>query len=203
MEQQVIEQLSGYRQIVARIHLLENYSIGNGITVSRLNQDDQLQDLHRRLRGLPSYMYLSEREQRLETTAHAYMNNYPPGTRAQLAAVPNRCMDPEDEKLLKELRGKIEKVIEARTGSRDNFDAVIERISELQDLQQQRDRIDQALEALEGYKPNYAKLLRLRYCDGRAWESVARELHLSESGCFKWRVRAIKEYCSLARYTIG
>lgn len=50
-EQSVIEQLSQYRQKKARIQVLSNYSVGAGITVSRLNEDDQLQELHRKLRG--------------------------------------------------------------------------------------------------------------------------------------------------------
>ncbi|MEB9892982.1 RNA polymerase subunit sigma-24, partial [Bacillus cereus] len=81
VEQQVIEQLTGYRDIVGRLRVLETYSVGNGITVSRLNEDDHLQELHRKLRGLPSYMYLTAREQRLESIAHAYLTDYPAGTR--------------------------------------------------------------------------------------------------------------------------
>ncbi|CAH8718460.1 hypothetical protein WDD9_005231 [Paenibacillus melissococcoides] len=91
VEQQVIEQLTGYRDIVGRLRVLETYSVGNGITVSRLNEDDHLQELHRKLRGLPSYMYLTAREQRLESIAHAYLTDYPAGTRKQRQAV-SECL---------------------------------------------------------------------------------------------------------------
>ncbi|QYR20816.1 DUF1492 domain-containing protein [Paenibacillus sp. sptzw28] len=197
-EQQVIDQLTNYRQIVARIKILEKYSIGNGITVSRLNQDDQLQELHRRLRGMPSYMYLNKREQQLETVAHAYLTKYPHGTRSQLAEMKQaRGADSEDEKLLKELRRKIENVIEARAGHVDDFDAVIERISELQDLLREKEQIDNALEALEGYKPDYAKLLRLRYIDGLSVVDTHKKLAVVEKTYFRWRVEAVAEFAKL------
>jgi len=95
-EQQAIELLSSYRQKQARLQVLSSYSVGAGITISRLNEDDHLQELHRKLRGLPSYLYLSAKEQRLEATAHAYLERYPAGTRAQLAAVPREGADEED-----------------------------------------------------------------------------------------------------------
>src|SRR5690606_27719914 len=103
-EQRAIEQLSQYRMKQARIQVLSTYSVGAGITVSRLNEDDQLQELHARLRRLPSYMYLSKHEQQLELVANAYMNTYPAGVAAQKRAVPVEVPDEEDRKLLQELR---------------------------------------------------------------------------------------------------
>ncbi|EFM10154.1 RNA polymerase, sigma-24 subunit, ECF subfamily [Paenibacillus curdlanolyticus YK9] len=197
-ETAVIEQLSNYKRIVARIKVLENYSIGAGITVSRLNQDDQLMELHRKLRGMPTYMYLSKREQELETTAHAYLDKYPSGIRSQLRAIPAQGCDADDDKALRELRAKIEKVIEARTGSKDGYEAVIERLSELQDLQAQRDQIDAALEALESYKPDYAKLLRLRYVEGVPVQEAAAEMKIAERTFRSWRTKALEEFERLA-----
>lgn len=195
-EQDAINQLSQYRQMQARLQVLSTYPVGMGITVSRLNEDDQLQELHRRLRRLPSYMYLSKREQELETVAHAYLGGrYPTGTLAQLHAVPTRGADPEDERLLRELRAKIRKVIAARGWDwpEDVFDAVLDRLSEYQDLKAEIARIDTVLSALEQYKPEYARLLRLRYVDDKHWEVVAAELNLSKDGYYRLHKRAVKE----------
>lgn len=191
-----IEQLANYRQIAARIQVLEKYSVGNGITVSRLNGDDQLRELHLRLRGLPSYMYLTKREQRLETVAHAYLQRYPAGTRAQRDALPVETMDDEDEKLLRELRKKIETVIEARAGHVNDFDAVIARISELQDLQRQKELIDNALEALGSYKPEY-ELLKLRFVEGRSPAEAMSKLGISPRTFRRWQSNAIEAYAIL------
>ncbi|GIQ63613.1 hypothetical protein PACILC2_21810 [Paenibacillus cisolokensis] len=199
MSKQAIELLSQYRQMQARLQVLSTYSVGAGITVSRLNQDDQLQELHRKLRGLPSYMYLTPREQRLEATAHAYLQRYPAGTKAQLAAVPKQGMDEEDERLLRELRSKIEKVIAARGWEMDNLDAVLERLAELQDLQAEIRRIDTILEALESYKPDYAKLLRLYYADGKSAQEIADELKISKTTFYDLKRKALAEYMYLAR----
>lgn len=198
-EQQVIEQLQSYRQKEARMKVLSTYSVGAGIQISRLNEDDQLQDLHRRLRGLPSYMYLSQHEQHLETVAHAYMTRYPAGTRSQLAAVPKSGADAEDDQLLVELRGKIRKVIAARGGDvRDDIDEVLERLAEFQDLRAEIARIDTALKALEDYKPEYAKLLKVHYVDGKPWDITAKELSTSKDVFYRWRKKAVAEYEKLA-----
>lgn len=189
-----IEQLRGYKRLVARINLLEKTPIGNGMYLFGGNDDDKLQDLHKQLHGLPSYLYLTPHEQELEQIANAYLSRYPAGTRAQLAAVPRSGADAEDDKLLQELRRKIQKVIEARGGNPDDFEAVLERISEKQELEQQKERIDQALAALEDYKPEYAKLLRLRYVEGRTPNETARELGVAERTFRNWRIKAIAEY---------
>jgi len=194
-----IEQLSQYRQMQARLQVLSTYSIGAGITVSRLNQDDQLQELHRQLRGLPSYMYLNKHEQRLEATAHAYLTRYPAGVKAQLAAVPRSGADPEDEKLLRELRSKIQKVIAARGWDmRDDIDEVLDRVAEYQDLKAEIERIDNVLNALAAYKPEFAKLLRMHVIDGQSWEAVAEKLNLSKPVFYRWRKKALEEFERLA-----
>lgn len=198
-EQRAIEQLSQYRQKQARIRVLSTYSVGAGITVSRLNEDDQLQELHARLRRLPSYMYLSKREQQLELVANAYMDTYPSGITAQKRAVPVNVMDEEDRKLLQELRRKIQKVIEARGYDvRDDIDAVLDRLAELQDLQAEVNRVDTVLKALEQYKPDYAKIIWLHIIDKLPAEDVMEELSLSRPVFYRWRKKAISEYERLA-----
>lgn len=198
-QQNIIEQLSKYRQKKARIKVLSSHSVGAGITVSRLNEDDQLQELHRRLRGLPSYMYLSTREQKLEQTAHVYLTRYPAGIRAQKEAIPIRGVDGEDDKLLRELREKIQKIIEARGYDvRDDIDGILERLAELQDLQEEVAKIETVLDALEQYKPDYAKLLRLHLIDGASWDKAIKELNISKDVFYRWRKRALTEYEKLA-----
>ncbi|MBW7475937.1 RNA polymerase subunit sigma-24 [Paenibacillus oenotherae] len=197
-EQQAIEQLSSYRQMQARIKVLSTYSVGAGITVSRLNQEDQLQDLHRRLRGLPSYMYLSTRELRLEQVANAYMTRHPAGVKSQLAAVPTHGVDDEDSSLLQELRAKIAKVVAARGYDiRDDLDAVLDRLVELQELQDTVSRIDTVLAALEQYKPDYARLLQLKYMDGLTQEQAAESLNINERTVRRRRNEAEKEFVRL------
>ncbi|WP_439412727.1 hypothetical protein [Enterobacter ludwigii] len=198
-EHQVIEQLSQYRQKKARIQALSTYSVGSGITVSRLNEDDQLQELHRRLRGLPSYMYLSGYEQKLENVAHAYMTYYPAGVKSQKQAVPVQVMDQEDTELLQDLRQKIQKVIEARGYDiRNGIEEIMERLTELQDLQAEVNRIDTVLDALGQYKPDYAKLLRLHLIDGVPWDRATKELNISKDVFYRWRKKALTEYEKLA-----
>ncbi|BFH12319.1 hypothetical protein J6TS7_65110 [Paenibacillus dendritiformis] len=193
VEQQVIEQLTGYRDIVGRLRVLETYSVGNGITVSRLNEDDHLQELHRKLRGLPSYMYLTAREQRLESIAHAYLTDYPAGTRKQRQAV-SECFssDVEDRRLLKELQKKIQKVIEARTGTPEGYEAILEQLAEYQDLKAEKQRIDAVLDAMD---EELAKLLRLRYIEKKTVYEVADELNVSLRTHTRRKEEAIRQYC--------
>lgn len=197
-EQQVIEQLSSYRAKLARIQALGTYGIGSGIQISRLSEEDHLQQLHRRLRGLPSYMYLGKRDQELEATAHAYLTYYPVGVRAQRNAIPDIGAYEEDDKLLQELRAKIAKVIDARGGCKYDLDEVLERLSELQDLQAEVKRIDDLLALLEEYKPDCARLIRLSFIAEKPWMDVAEQLNLSKDGYYRLRRKALREYNKLA-----
>ena len=192
----MIDQLMQYRQMQARLTVLSTYSVGMGITVSRLNEDDQLQELHRRLRGQPSYMYLTAKEQQLETTAHAYLGGkYPTGIRSQQRAIPRVGADEEDDELLRELRQAIGKVVDARGWDlRDDIDAVLDRLAEYQDLKADVARIDNVLETLKGYKPDYERLLRLKYVDGYNVEEVCKRLSVAEKTYKRWRIKAIAEY---------
>ncbi|EPY06644.1 hypothetical protein PAALTS15_13607 [Paenibacillus alvei TS-15] len=197
-EQRVIEQLTGYRDIIGRLRVLETYSAGNGITVSRLNQDDHLQELHAKLRRMPSYMYLSQKEQRLEATAHAYLERYPTGTKAQLRAVQDcEPVDEEDEAMLEELQKRIVKVIEARTGTPVGFEAILAQLAEYQDLLAEKQRIDAVMEALERDTFHLAKLLRLRYIEALPVGDVADQLGVVRRTFDRWRVSAIAKYGKL------
>jgi hypothetical protein len=197
-EQQVIDRLSSYRAKQARIQALGSYSVGSGMMISRLSEEDQLQQLHRRLRGLPSYMYLSKRDQELEATAHAYLTYYPAGVRAQRNAIPDIGAYQEDDELLQELRAKIAKVIDARGGCKYDLDEVLERLSELQDLQAEVKRMDDLLSALGEYKPDYSRILRQDLINGQNWSEVAKDMALSKSVYFRWKKRAISAFIKLA-----
>ncbi|NOJ73899.1 RNA polymerase subunit sigma-24 [Paenibacillus alvei] len=199
IEQRVIEQLTGYRDIVGRLRVLENYSVGNGITVSRLNQDDHLQELHAKLRRMPSYMYLSQKEQKLEAIAHAYLPSFPSGTKAQLRVVQNcQPVDDEDRKLLQELRRKIAKVIEARTGTPEGFEAILTQLAEYQDLLAEKQRIDSILAVMAEQNPQCEQLVRLHFIDGNVWTDVIKSMHISKSVFYRLRRAAVNNYAILA-----
>ncbi|GAC42821.1 hypothetical protein [Paenibacillus popilliae] len=199
IEQQVIKQLTGYCDIIGRLRVLETYSVGNGITVSRLNEDDHLQELHRKLRGLPSYMYLTPHEQRLEAVAHAYLGIYPTGTLKQRQAV-SECIsdDDEDRELLNELRKKIQKVIEARTGTPEGYEAILEQLAEYQDLQAEKQRIDAVLGAMKEQYPEHETLIRLHLIEGKSWINVSKMMHISKSVFYRLRRVALANYALLA-----
>lgn len=198
-ENTAVDLLSQYPEKRARLEVLSTYSVGAGITVSRLNEDDHLQELHRKLRGMPSYMYLTKREQRLETVANAYLTRYPAGTKAQLACIPKQGADDEDTKLLNELRSKIQKVIAARGWDvRDDIDQVLDRLAEYQDLKAEIERVDSALKALESYQPEYARLLRLHYIEGKSWNETAEAMSISKDVFYRWKRKALEKFARLA-----
>lgn len=198
-EEMILDLLSRYPEKRARLEVLSTYSVGAGITVSRLNEDDHLQELHRKLRGLPTYMYLNKREQKLESVAHAYLTRYPAGTKAQLAAIPKQGADEEDTKLLRELREKIRKVIAARGwDERDDIDEVLDRMAEFQDLKAEIEYVDNAMKALERYKPEYARLLRLHFIEGKSWSETADAMNISKDVFYRWKRKAIEEFTKIA-----
>jgi DNA-directed RNA polymerase specialized sigma24 family protein len=147
-EQQVIAQLNAYKRLKARKKQLEGTSVGPGVRLSAVSEDDHLQELHRQLRKLPSYMYLDEH-----------------------------------------------KVLEARTGSNgfEGYMGVIDKISELQDIEKQLQAVDQALEALEAYEPEYARLLKMRFIEGKPTEFVASELGIVDRTFRRWKQKALAE----------
>ncbi|MDQ0063552.1 ECF-type sigma factor [Paenibacillus harenae] len=196
-EEIVLDLLSSYRRLTARMKQLEKTSVGPGIRLSAVSEDDKLQELHRELRKLSSCMYLDERELQIESAAHANLTKYPLGTRAQLKEVKRvrESASPEDEQLLKELESKIKKVLEARAGSSssEGYRGVLDKISELQDLERRKREIDEALEALEEFEPQYAQLLKLRYIEGKQAEFVASELGIVDRTFRRWKQKAVQE----------
>lgn len=198
-EDSIIEELKGYKGLVGRVKVLEKYPIGNGMFIDSQNEDDKLQDLHKHLRDLPTYMYLNQHEQGLEQTSFEYLEKYPLGTRSQLHAVKDiRTVDEEDDKKLGTLQRKIKKVIEARRGDVEGFKGVVERLSEMQGLQDQINRIDHILDVMDDYKPHYARLLKLRYVEDNTVEVAAIELNISRKTFDRWRQKAVEEYIHLS-----
>ncbi|MGG4397225.1 DUF1492 domain-containing protein [Paenibacillus thiaminolyticus] len=195
-DQHALDQLLAYKRLLTRIKVLETYPVTGGILLRTIAGDDRLQELHKKLRGLPSYMYLTKHEQRIEQTAHAYLTRYPAGTQAQLNEV-RQCVgnDVEDDKLLKELAGKIQKVIDARGGGQvDDFEGVLERISELQELEAQKKYFESTVETLGG---KYGRILRLQYIDFQEPMDIADEMGISLPTLYKWRRQALSAYGKL------
>lgn len=198
IETRVIDQLSRYSDISGRIRVLSTYSVGMGMTISRLNQDDQLQELHKRLRSMPSYMYLSKYEQKLEQVAHANLTRYPAGARAQKHAIPLRGSSPDEDKLLYDLRKKIQKVIDARGCFTSDLDEVLERMAELQELQDEKQKIDHVLEIMGENHSHLSELMRLYYILGKSWREVIDIMGISKSVFYRWRQAAIEKYAILS-----
>lgn len=198
-EQTVIDQLKEYNPMLGRIKVLERYPIGAGMFVDFSNEDDVLQDLHRQLKGLPSYMYLNKKEQELESVAHAYLSEYPLGTKRQLREVKQaRGVSDEDRARLKELVRKIEKVIEARSGNLDGIEGVLQRVSEVQELQHKIEMIDFVLNVMESYQPLYVTLLRERFIEDKPVDDVCAILSISRKTFDRWRPKAIEEFAKLS-----
>ncbi|SDD48393.1 hypothetical protein SAMN02799630_03776 [Paenibacillus sp. UNCCL117] len=198
----VVLKLKNYKRLVGRMKFLEKHPVGNGYSLSSIQQDDKLQELHRQLRGMPSSMYLTEREQRIEAVAQTYLERHPLGTKSQLREVRGlQGKNTQDERLLRELEGKIQKVLEARVGytaDSGGIQGVIDRVSELQDLQREIELIDRSLDMLGEYKPEYSRLLRLRYVEGRSVDEVAGEFCIARKTFDRWRAKAVEEYARLA-----
>lgn len=198
-ERTVIEQLKGYKRIVGKLKLLEKTPIGYGMHISTYGEGDKLQALHSKLRQMPSYMYLSPKEQEIEHTAHAYLTDYKLGTKSQLHEVRSHYgTDDGDRANLRLLERKIEKVIEARQGEAHGYMAAIERADERAELESRKKRIDSTLEALGDYQPSYAELLRLRYIEGQQIDRIIDVLCISSRTFERWRPKALAEYADLS-----
>jgi DNA-directed RNA polymerase specialized sigma24 family protein len=128
------------------------------------------------------------------------MTNYPAGVKAQYKAVPVHVMDEDYSKLLQDVRQKIKKVIAARGYEvRDDIDAVIDRVTELQDLESDLQRLDFILDRLQDYKPKEASLLRLIYVEGLDLAEIADKLQVTEKTITRRRAVAEDSYIKLAR----
>ncbi len=198
-EKKVIQQLTNYRDILGRLKVLDNYSVGVGITISRLSDDDHLQQLHRQLKGVPSYMYLNKRELQLEQVATAHLERYPAGLKSQFSEVRNlHSHNDKDEGMLRELQGKIKKIVEARTGTAEGIDGVIERMSEYQDLQIERDRVDAVLNVMRENNSNLEQLLLLRYVQEYHMNEVSKQMGIVLRTYYRWHDKAIIEFGKLS-----
>ena len=199
VEDKVIAQLRGYKTIVGRIKVLEKYPIGNGLYLTEpFDEDDKLQPLHRQLKKMPTHMYLTPREQKLEQKVNEYLAIHPVGVKSQYHTIKNiSAISDEDQQLIKELARKIRKVVDARGGTPDAFEEALERVAELQDLQDEKERIDFVLSTLSEYKPHYSKLLRLRYIEDTPRDIVCEQINAGSTVYKKWRNEAIKEYARL------
>ncbi|WP_028563040.1 ECF-type sigma factor [Paenibacillus pinihumi] len=201
-EEQVINQLKGYKRLTSKIAMLEKQPVGMGISVSRGPEGDHLQALHRKLKDMPSYMYLSQKEQDLELTAHAYLENYTTGTQSQLREVRRVSgVDEEDQGKLNDIARRVAKVLEARRGDGDSYEGyegALRRLDEIKELQEQKEQIDGALELLATYKPDYTKLLKLRFIEGLSVEEVSAQLSIVRKTFSRWKPKAIEEYAELA-----
>lgn len=199
VEQIVVSELKEYKRLIGNIKMLERQPIGYGMHVYAAPGEDKLQALHKKLKDHPSYMYLSPKEQEIELVAHTHLENYPTGTRSQRNEVKStRTNDTEDNKILAKLGKKIDKVIDARRGTLDGFEAVVQKVSELQDLNQRKEQIDATLEILSGYNPEYALLLKTRYIEGKTVGEVASEFGISRRTFDRFREQAITEYIRFA-----
>jgi uncharacterized protein YnzC (UPF0291/DUF896 family) len=197
-EDAIVEELKSYKGLAGRVKVLERYPIGNGMMLDTCGED-KLQALHKKLKGLPSYMYLNGHEQELENLAAAYLTKYPLGIKSQLHEVRSiHAVNDEEDKKLGTLQRKIKKVIEARRGDAEGFKGVVERLSEMQGLQDRLDRIDHILDVLDDYKPHYARLLKLRYVEDKTVEAVSIEMSISRKTFDRWRQKAVEEYANLS-----
>lgn len=198
IEKDVIEQLQGYKRLCGRIKMLHIQPIGMGMSIEHDGSEDVLQALHKKLKGLPSYTYLTDKQQKLELTAYAYLERYPLGTKSQLNEVKKHGgVDAEDKANLKELARQIQKVIDARAGENRGYEAVFRRLDELQAAVDEKELIDSALSFLAEYKPEYAELLRSRYIDGLTVEEAAKKLGIVRKTFDRWREKAIEEYVQI------
>lgn len=192
---EVIKLLQDYQDTIARIKVLKLQPLGMGYyTVADAAKDDKLMELHKQLRGLPSYMYLTPREQQLESSAHMHLTRYPAGIQSQYREVAGlKDDDPEEAHRLHELRESIGKVLEARTCQPEGIDEVLERMTELQGLEAKREYYNNALEVLDERFPGYGRLLHFRYAEGKAPAEIMQEMQASKTTYYRWEQEAIAE----------
>ncbi len=197
-EQAVIDQLTGYKRLCGRIKMLHIQPIGMGMSIEHDGSEDLLTALHKELKGKPSHMYLTKKQQNLELTAYAYLEKYPIGTKAQLNEVKRHTgSDAEDKANLKELARQIQKVIDTRSGEGKGHAIVLRRLVDLQEAIDEKYLIDCALNALSDYKPQYSELLTFRYIDGLTVDEVSKRLGIVRKTFDRWREKSIEEYAEI------
>lgn len=199
VEELVIEELAEYKKLSNRLRILNKQSIGMGMSMEFTNPDDKLKDLHNRLKPLKSYMYLTKKEQALETIAHAYLPRYALGTKAQLNDIRGLVgNDDEDDKLLRDLERKVEKVYDARHGEVDGYEAVLSRMVEMQEIQDKLSHVESIFDIMDEKKSHYVLLLKMRFIEKEEIEQVMHELNTSRAVFFRWRTLAINQYAALS-----
>ncbi|MEV2824446.1 DUF1492 domain-containing protein, partial [Paenibacillus larvae] len=105
--------------------------------------------------------------------------------------------DEEDAKNLRDLQNKIRKVIKARTGVVDGYEAILEQLAEYQDLQAEKTRIDSVLQVMEQQESHLADLLRLRYIEGCGISKATKKMNISRSTLYRWVPEALGKYAKL------
>lgn len=194
-EQAVINQLTGYKRLCGRIKLLHLQPIGMGMNIDHDGSEDLLQALHKSLKGKPSHMYLTPKQQKLEITAYAYLERYPFGTKSQLKEVKRHSgSDAEDKANLSELARQIQKVIDTRGSSGNGNADVYKRLDELQSTLDEKRLIDNTLETIGEYAPDLERLLKSRYIEGKSVEEVASDLGIVRKTFDRWKQKALEEY---------
>lgn len=199
VEELVIEELAEYKKLSNRLRILNKQSIGMGMSMEFTNADDKLKDLHNILKPLKTYMYLTKKERALETIAHAYLPRYALGTKTQLSDIRGLVgNDDEDDKLLRDLERKVEKVYDARHGEIDGYEAVLSRIVEIQEIQDKLSHVESIFDIMDEKKSHYVLLLKMRFIEEEEIEQVMHQLNTSRRVFFRWREKAIDEYASLS-----
>ncbi|SFE43948.1 ECF sigma factor [Paenibacillus algorifonticola] len=69
--------------------------------------------------------------------------------------------------------------------------------SETRNLTKLKSQIDEAIQGMESLFPDYAKLLRLRYIDGKKADFVADSLHVCDRTFRRWKQQALGRYADL------
>lgn len=188
---EVIERLKEYKQKAARIRVLSRYYNGSGVVSKPFQEDDELHRMHSKWR---IESYLTAEEKQLVQTARDYIAGSPTGSRSQLDAVPKIGVNEGDTCRLREIRDKIKRVMAERQQSKNDMDTVLDRVVELQELQAELHRIDIALEELATYKPQYSKLLKLRYIEGLSVTEVSTQFAIVRKTFSRWKIAALKEF---------
>lgn len=199
VEEAVIKELAEYKRLSNRLRVLNKQTIGVGMSMEFSNPDDKLKDLHSRLKPLASYMYLSKKEQELETIAHAYLPRYALGTKSQLSDIRELVgNDAEDDKLLRGLEHKVEKVLESRRGDIEGYEGILNRMVEMQDIQDKLSPIESIFDIMQERKPHHVSILKLYIIDKMDLEIVIQKLCTSRTVFFRWRLKAIEQYAELS-----
>ncbi|SCW57267.1 Protein of unknown function [Paenibacillus tianmuensis] len=99
-----------------------------------------------------------------------------------------------EQEALRSTEAKVKALLEGLLGTSDGYQGILARITELQELERQKERMEHALDALDDLKHEYAQVLKLLYLDGNEPHDIACDLGISLSTFYGWRRKALKEY---------